>query len=119
MKPRRSYPRLAAWALAVAVGVSGVSALVYAHGGKGHGAGEFTHLEALKKATEIYDKLIESNKLDASWETDLERVTIAERRKDDATETVVTFQRKKGEPRSVFIFFTDQGRYAGSNFTGK
>ena len=32
--------------------------LVYSHGGK-HAPGEFTHLQALKKATELYDKLIE------------------------------------------------------------
>ena len=35
------------------------SAVVYAHGGKSHGAGgEFTNLEALKKATELYEVLL-------------------------------------------------------------
>lgn len=95
-------------------------AAVYAHGGKSHGAGgEFTNLEALKKAVELYDKLVAANKLDVSWETAVETVQIAERRKGAEIEKVVAFSRTTGEPKAVYIFFTSRGDYAGSNFTGQ
>ncbi|MBI5579522.1 MAG: hypothetical protein HY895_10245 [Deltaproteobacteria bacterium] len=95
-------------------------AAVYAHGGKSHGAGgEFTNLEALKKATELYDKLVATNKLDVKWETAVETVRIGERLKGSETEKVVAFSRSTGEPKTVYIFFTSRGDYAGSNFTGQ
>ena len=95
------------------------AAVVFAHGGKAHEMGEFTHLAALKKATDLYDKLIDSQKLDSAWETGLERVEVFHRQKGNDTEVVVAFYRAEGDPESVFIFFTLQGEYAGSNFTGE
>ena len=95
------------------------AAVVFAHGGKAHDMGEFTHLAALKKATELYDKLIDSQKLDPAWETSLERVEVSHRQKGNDTEVVVAFHRAEGDPKSVFIFFTLNGEYAGSNFTGE
>ena len=95
------------------------AAVVFAHGGKAHDMGEFTHLAALKKATELYDKLIGSQKLDPAWETGLERVEVSHRQKGNDTEVVVAFHRDEGEPKTVFIFFTPKGEYAGSNFTGE
>ena len=91
---------------------------IYAHGGK-HAESEFTHLQALKKATELNDKLIGGNKLDQSWETALEKVQVSERTKDNRTEVVVAFHRAEGDPNTVYIFFTQDGQYAGSNFTGE
>ena len=95
------------------------AAVVFAHGGKAHEMGEFTHLAALKKATDLYDKLIGSQKLDQAWETGLERVEVFHRQRGNDTEVVVAFYRAEGDPESVFIFFTLQGEYAGSNFTGE
>ena len=95
------------------------ASVVFAHGGKSHDMGDFTHLAAVKKATELYDKLIGSQKLDSTWETDLERVEVSHRQKGSDTEVVVAFHRAEGEPKTVFIFFTTKGEYAGSNFTGK
>ena len=95
------------------------AAVVFAHGGKAHEMGEFTHLAALKKATELYDKLIDSQKLDPAWETGLERVEVSHRQKGNDTEVVVAFHRDEGDPKTVFIFFTLKGEYAGSNFTGE
>lgn len=95
------------------------TAVVFAHGGKEHEMGEFTHLAALKKATELYDKLIGSRKLAPEWETDLEKVEVSHRQKGNDTEVVVAFHRTEGNPKSVFIFFTTTGEYAGSNFTGE
>lgn len=99
--------------------ISSISIIpVFGHGGK-HAAGEFTHLQALQKATEMYDRLIANGKLDQSWETTLMRVNVSNRQKENEMEIVVSFQRAEGEPQSVYIFFTAKGEYAGSNFTGE
>ena len=92
--------------------------VAFSHGGK-HAPGEFTHLQALKKATELYDQLIGKGKLDQSWENTLSQVDVARRAKDDKNEFVVSFQRASGDPQTVYIFFDAGGEYAGSNFTGE
>ena len=94
------------------------ASLVYSHGGK-HAPGEFTHLQALKKATELYDQLIEKGKLDQSWENKLSQVDVFKRGPEDKNEIVVSFQRASGDPKNVYIFFDAGGKYAGSNFTGE
>jgi hypothetical protein len=92
---------------------------VFSHGGKEH-ASSFTALQALQKATELYDKLIDSSRLPGFWETDLERIDIANRLKDGHKEYIVSFQRSgEGGPNTVYIYFNAEGEYAGSNFTGK
>ena len=91
--------------------------LAFSHGGK-HAPGEFTHLQALKKATELYDQLIEKGKLDQSWENQLAQVDVFKKGTDDKREIVVSFQRESGDPKTVYIFFNAGGKYAGSNFTG-
>ena len=92
--------------------------LAFSHGGK-HKPGEFTHLQALKKATELYDQLIGKGKLEQSWENNLSQVDVFKRGKDDKNEIVVSFQRASGEPKTVYIFFNSSGKYSGSNFTGE
>jgi hypothetical protein len=91
--------------------------LAFSHGGK-HKPGEFSNLQALKKATELYDQLIGKGKLDQSWENKLSRVDVFKREKDDKNEIVVSFQRESGEPKTVYIFLNADGKYSGSNFTG-
>ena len=90
---------------------------VFGHGGK-H-VGQFTRLQALQKATLMYDQLIDKGKLDPDWETGLENVTISIRKKNGKDEIVVSFERSEGDPKSVYIFFNADGKYAGSNFTGE
>lgn len=90
----------------------------FSHGGKMH-TNSFTALKALQKATEMYDKLVDRGKLPESWETDLKKVDISNRPKGDQWEYVVSFERSAGEPNTVYIFFTAEGKYSGSNFTGK
>ncbi len=90
---------------------------VYGHGGK-H-AGQFTRLQALQKATKMYDQLVDKGKLDQAWETGLQNVTISNRKKNGKDEVVVSFTRSKGDPKAVYIFFNADGKYAGSNFTGE
>jgi len=94
------------------------SGQIYGHGGKKHSS-SFTALQALQKATELYDKLVVSGKLPDSWETDLKKVDILNRQKGDQREYVVSFERSAGEPNTVYIFFTAEGEYSGSNFTGE
>jgi hypothetical protein len=94
------------------------ASVAYSHGGK-HAPGEFTHLQALKKATELYDQLIEKGKLDQGWENNLSRVDVFKRTAGDRHEIVVRFERAEGDPKTVYIFFDRNGQYAGSNFTGK
>ncbi len=93
------------------------TALAFGHGGK-H-ANEFTQLQALQKATKLYDQLIAKGKLDQSWETGLENVSISSRKNEGKNEVVVAFQRRDGDPKAVYIFFNSKGKYTGSNFTGK
>ena len=94
-----------------------LASLAFSHGGK-HAAGEFTHLQALKKATDLYDQLIEKGKLDQSWENKLSQVDVFKRGSADKDEIVVSFQRESGDPKTVYIFFNASGKYAGSNFSG-
>jgi hypothetical protein len=93
------------------------AALAFGHGGK-H-SDKFTQLQALQKATNLYEQLITKSKLDSSWETGLQNVTISGRKHEGQNEIVVSFQRKEGDPKAVYIFFNSDGKYAGSNFTGK
>ena len=94
-----------------------ISAL--AHGPKGHGGQSFTALEAAKKGITLYDKLVAGGKLEESWETELSGIKVFSRNRENTAEFVVQFDRNRGEPRSVFIFFNDEGTYSGSNFTGQ
>jgi hypothetical protein len=97
-------------------GIAIITVAAFGHGGK-HSE-KFTHLQALQKATQLYDKLINNGKLDQSWETALKKVTVSNRQKGDKKEIVVVFHRGEGDPPAVYIFFNADGKYSGSNFTG-
>ena len=109
--------RILALIAVISIGMALTAVAAFGHGGK-H-ADEFTHLQALQKATQLYDKLINTKKLDISWETNLEKVTVSTRRKGEKKEIVVVFNREKGDPPAVYIFFNVAGEYIGSNFTGE
>ncbi len=91
--------------------------LAFGHGGK-H-SDKFTQLQALQKATKLFDQLVTKGKLDQKWETGLENVTISKRKNNGKDEVVVSFQRSNGDPKAVYIFFDSNGKYTGSNFTGE
>lgn len=93
------------------------ASLAVGHGGK-H-SDKFTQLQALQKATKLFDQLVTKGKLDQSWETGLENVAISKRKNNGKNEVVVSFQRKEGDPKAVYIFFNSNGKYTGSNFTGE
>ena len=99
------------------IAVTMTAGLVFGHGGK-H-ADKFTHLKALQKATKLFDQLVTKGKLDQTWETGLESLAISKRNTSGKDEVIVSFQRREGEPKAVYIFFDPKGKYIGSNFTGK
>ena len=92
-------------------------ALAFGRGGK-H-SDQFTQLQALQKATKLYDQLIAKGKLDQTWETGVQNVTISNRKREGKNEVIVSFQRKEGDPKTVYIFFNSKGKYSGSNFSGE
>ena len=95
-----------------------LASVAFSHGGK-HAPGEFTHLQALKKATVLYDQLIGKGKLDQTWENKLTQVEVFKRGMNENSEIAVSFHRAEGDPKTVYIFFDASGKYAGSNFTGE
>ena len=104
----------------VTIGFNGFfTTSAHGHGGKTHGDEAFTAFQTLEKATALYDRLIDSGKLEESWETGLKRVTIHVRNSKDKREYVAQFEKSEGDPRSVYFFFDQEGGYSGSNFTGK
>ncbi len=112
--PARAF--LLAATAAVALFVAASPAL--SHGGKEHGDAGFTALMALEKAIDFYNRLLSSGKLDTGWEAGLENVGIAAPSHQGRNEFMVSFRRNQGDPRTVYFFFTAEGKYAGSNFTG-
>lgn len=103
----------------LSVAIVALSLPALGHGPKGHDGTAFTSLQAAKKAIMLYDKLVAGGKLPGSWETDLNDIKVFSRSKKNKEEIVVQFNRLKGDPRSVFIFFDQTGEYSGSNFTGE
>ena len=91
----------------------------YSHGGKTHGEEAFTALQAVQKATQLYDRLIVSGKLPEVWETGLKTIKVSTRHSGNKREYVVQFEAYKEDPNSVYFFFNKDGTYSGSNFTGK
>ena len=94
------------------------ASMLFAHGPKGHEGSGFTALQAAKKGIALYDRLVESGKLEESWETDLKDIKLSLRQRANNQEIVVKFTRSKGDPQTVYIFFNEKGAYNGSNFTG-
>ena len=89
------------------------------HGGKSHGDNDFSSLQAVQKATELYDRLIAMGKLPDEWETGLASIHVSLRQSDGKEEYEVQFKRVDGDPESVYFFFDQKGAYIGSNFTGR
>ena len=116
-EPHKSFVRFTTLILLLLMVLMSVP-LASAHGPKGHGGAEFTALQAAKKGIELYDQLVASGKLKVSWETDLKNIEVFPRQSEEKREVVVKFSRSKGDPQSVYIFFTEKGDYSGSNFTG-
>jgi hypothetical protein len=121
IKPNRNLnlrPMLIAVLIAAGLIISGPGG-TYSHGGKTHAESPFSALEAVQKATQLYDRLIVSGKLPEAWETDLSSIHVSVRGTENSRETVVQFKRSGGDPDSVYFYFDPQGEYSGSNFSGE
>jgi len=116
IKPRF---KLVIISIAVFTGIAFITLPAVGHGPKGHGGMSFTPLQAAKKGIMLYDKLVAKGKLAEAWETELADIKVIPRINNNKEEFVVQFNRTKGDPRSVYIFFNEKGEYSGSNFTGK
>ena len=104
----------------IVIGVIVIGAgIANSHGGKIHAANPFSALEAVQKATQLYNIMIIAGDLPEDWETGLSSIHVSVRGAENSRETVVQFKRSGGDPDSVYFFFDYQGKYAGSNFTGK
>jgi hypothetical protein len=95
------------------------SSPAFGHGGKTHAENSFTPLQALQKATQMYDQLVSTNRLDEGWETGLVKVEISILEQNGKKEFAVVFYRLEKSPQTVYFFFSADGKYTGSNFTGK
>lgn len=95
----------------------GLSGDLRGHGGKHEEA--FSSLQALEKGLKLYDRLIQSGKMEESWETELVKTRIEKVSREGTMEFKVSFERKSGKPNKVFIFFSETGEYQGSNFGGQ
>lgn len=112
------------WSMITVAGiVAGVivtgAGIANSHGGKTHTAISISALEAIQKATQLYDRLIVSGKLPEDWETSLSSIHVTVRGAENSPETVVQFKRSGGDPDRVYFFFDRQGEYSGSNFSGE
>ena len=116
-RPKKKIKNIAI--LFVILSISILSSTGFAHGPKGHSAGTFTSFEAVKQGVKLYDKLLAAGKLDESWEIGLSNIIVLMREREGKKELVVKFTRSQGDPSSVYIFFSNEGQYSGSNFTGK
>ena len=102
------------------VGFSHISVLsAHGHGGKTHSDETFTAFQAVQKATQLYDRLIAAGKLSEGWETGLKTIKISTRKTGNKSEYVIQFETDKENPDSVYFFFSKDGMYSGSNFTGE
>jgi hypothetical protein len=92
---------------------------VHGHGPKGHDNQGFTHLSAVKKGIDLYEKLLTAGKLEERWEMGLTKIEVLKKVRNGNSEFVVKFVCSTGKPNSLYIFFNENGKYSGSNFTGK
>lgn len=106
--------------LALTVGLTlSVTTSAFSHGGKTHREETFTAFQAVQKASQLYDRLLAAGKLSEGWETGLKTIIISTRKTGNKSEYVIQFETDKENPDSVYFFFSQDGMYSGSNFTGE
>lgn len=87
----------------------------------GHHHGPITSEQAVKKATKHVQKLVEKGKIDASW-SGVASKSVEEKSYGHGPEWVVTFENKAiADPakQTLYVFYTINGKYLASNFTGQ
>lgn len=87
----------------------------------GHHHGPIISEQAVKKATKHVQKLVKKGKLDASW-SEVASKSVEEKSYGHGPEWVVTFENKAiedPEKQTLYVFYTINGKYLASNFTGQ
>lgn len=90
------------------------------HGG-GHSHGAVSSEAVIMKATEKVKSLAESGKIDKSW-AGIKAVGATQKTFANEPEWVVTFKNEKLSDvtkQTLYLFFTLDGGYIATNFTGK
>ena len=93
----------------------------HAHGSGGHSHGPISSEAVLKKANTKVTFLAASGKLDKSW-ADSKAIGASQKTFSHETEWVVTFKNDKVSDTSkqtLYMFFSLDGGYIATNFTGK
>lgn len=97
----------------------------FAAEGHTHGPGGHSHAVSMVKVTEMavaqMKSLVERGKIDKSW-ADVAPAKTQKQAFDAGTEWVVTFRNEKvADPakQTLYVFYTMEGKYLASNFTGK
>lgn len=91
------------------------------HGGGGHSHGPVSSEAVIMKATEKVKSLAESGKIDKSW-AGIKAVGATQKTFANESEWVVTFKNEKFSDvtkQTLYLFFTLDGMYIATNFTGK
>ena len=87
----------------------------------GHSHGPISSEAAIKKADRQINSMVERGKLDKSW-ADAKVTGATQKAFEQGDEWVVTAKNDNASDaakRSLYIFYTLDGTYVGSNFTGK
>lgn len=94
---------------------------VLAGPGHGHSHGPITSDRAVEKATKHVEKLVQNGKIDASWSGATSK-SVEEKSFGHGPEWVVAFENKAiedPEKQTLYVFYTLNGKYLASNFTGQ
>jgi hypothetical protein len=87
----------------------------------GHHHGPISSEQAVKKATKHVQKLVKTGKIDSSW-SGVSSKSVEEKSYGHGPEWVVTFENKSiedPEKQTLYVFYTINGKYLASNFTGQ
>ena len=88
--------------------------------GHGHHNEPITSEQAIKKATKHVKKLAKKGKIDPSWSS-ISAKSVEEKTFGHGPEWVITFENKSiedPEKQTLYVFYTINGKYLASNFTG-
>lgn len=91
------------------------------HGSGGHSHGPISSEGVIQKATGKVKILVESGRLDKSW-ADSKALGASQKTFSNEVEWVVTFKNDKVSDtakQTLYLFFTLDGNYIATNFTGK
>ena len=86
-----------------------------------HNHGPISSKQAVTKATKHVKKLVKNGKIDASW-SGVTSNSVEEKSYGHGPEWVVTFENKfieATDKRILYVFYTINGKYLASNFTGQ